>query len=98
MLLIILGLLFIFFIPGFLITIIFFEKSEFLEKAILSVLLSIAFFVFLGVMLGFSETMKNITGGLSSLNLWIYSLGLNLLLFAYYLLRRTKKQKKISKK
>jgi uncharacterized membrane protein len=84
------GLLFVLFIPGFLITQILFKKSELLEKILLTVLLSIGFYVILGIFLGFNETMKNITGGLSKRNIWIYSIVINLILVVVYFIKSKK--------
>ncbi len=72
------GLLFVFFIPGFLLTLLFFEDEPWHAKALFSVVISICFTVFLGLLLGFNETMKNITGGLSKT--WMYMLMFNGLL------------------
>jgi len=92
MILTILGLLFVFAIPGFLVTMIFFEKSDKFEKTILSIILSISFYVLLGVFLGFNETAKNLTGGLSTFNLWIYSLVINIALLVIYIIKKRNKK------
>jgi len=91
------GLLFVFFIPGFLITRILFDNIELLEKILLSILMSVGFYVFLGMFLGFNETMKNITGGLSTFNIWIYTIIINSLLLAAYLLKSKKQHHKHKK-
>ena len=65
----VIAIFFIFFIPGFLITYILFPKVQIYEKILLSILLSIGFYIIIGLILGFNETMKNLTGGLTSYNL-----------------------------
>ena len=84
----IIGLLFVFVIPGFLLTQIFFKKEKILEKVFLTVLLSVMFIVVLGLVLGFNELTFRLTGGLE--RLWVYVIVLNLILFVMYL----KKEKK----
>ena len=74
------ALFYMFFIPGFLIMNILFPKVQVYEKILLSILFSIGFFIVIGLILGFNETMNNLTGGLTSFNLWIYSTVLNLIL------------------
>jgi uncharacterized membrane protein len=68
----VLGILFAFFVPGFLITMLFFEDEPWHIKALFSIVISICFTVFLGLLLGFNETMKNVTGGLAKT--WLYML------------------------
>ncbi len=83
----ILGLLFVFVIPGFLITQIVFPKEKILEKIALTVLLSISFYILLGLILGFNEFTYKITGGLSEFNVWVYSIVINILLLVIYLVK-----------
>ena len=83
----ILGLLFIFVIPCFLLTQIIFPKEKKLEKIALTVLLSISFYIVLGLVLGFNEFTYRITGGLSEFNVWIYSIVINILLLVIYLVK-----------
>ena len=87
----ILGLLFIFVIPGFLLTQIIFPKEKELEKIVLTVLLSISFYIVLGFVLGFNEFTYKLTGGLSSFNVWLYSIILNIILLIVFLLKHWKK-------
>jgi uncharacterized membrane protein len=76
------GLFFVFVIPGFLLTQIFFKDSEVLEKILSTVLMSIMFTTAIALLLGFNEFTFNLTGGLK--NIWAYvSVGNILLLLAY---------------
>ena len=65
------GLLFALFIPGFLLTLIFFKELELIEKIGLGMVLSICVDIALGLFLGYNETMKNLTGGIIARNIWI---------------------------
>ncbi len=85
----ILGLLFVFVIPGFLITQIVFPKEKILEKIALTVLLSISFYILLGLILGFNEFTYRVTGGLA--NVWLYSIIINIILFIVFFVKRWKK-------
>ena len=89
----ILGLLFIFVIPGFLITNIIFPKEKKPEKIILTILLSISFYIFLSLILGFNEFTYKITGGLTEFNVWLYSVVINVILVVVYYVKRRKFQK-----
>jgi uncharacterized membrane protein len=93
---ILLGITFVFFIPGFLITLLFFEEESWHIKALFSVVISICFTVFLGLLLGFNETMKNITGGLSKT--WHYMLLFCGLLLFMNIFKQTRKKERGKKK
>ena len=84
----IIGLLFAFIIPGLLLTLIFFNKKELLEKIILTLVLSISFTTLVGLLLGFNELTFRLTGGLK--NLWWFVLFLNLGLLIGYLIKKKK--------
>ncbi|MEM4260344.1 MAG: DUF1616 domain-containing protein [Candidatus Woesearchaeota archaeon] len=85
----ILGLLLALFIPGYLIARIYFKELNELEKFVLGFVLSICIDIFIGLFLGYNETMKNITGGITTYNLWLY-LGIisGVLIIAYIILNR----------
>lgn len=85
MIMMILGVLFVFIIPGFLLTMIFFEKEPVMEKIALIVVISIGYTVVLGILLGFNKFTYRITGGLGKL--WWYVIISNLLLLAVYILK-----------
>ena len=78
---IIFGLVFALFIPGFLLTLIFFKELELIEKIGLAFVLSICIDIFVGLFLGYNETMKNITGGITSKNVWLYLLNISFKIF-----------------
>lgn len=92
----IIGALFIFVIPGLLITLIFFSEIKLLEKIVLTFILSTSFVVILGVLLGFNEFTYNLTGGITKTNLWIYYLVINVSMLGYYIYAKNinKKSKK----
>jgi uncharacterized membrane protein len=89
------GLLFLFFVPGFLIARLLFKDMEIIEMILLTVMLSIGFYVLLGFVLGFSELNMRLTGGLS--RTWLYSLIINLILFLILLYTSKNRKKKSSK-
>ena len=69
---VVIGLPLALFLPGYLIARIFFKELEELEKVALGFVLSIALDILVGLFLGYNETMKNITGGITAFNLWLY--------------------------
>jgi uncharacterized membrane protein len=81
---VIVGLPLALFVPGYLVARIFFKELSELEKVALGFVLSIAIDIFIGLFLGYNETMKNITGGITAFNLWIYLGSLTIILFAVY--------------
>ena len=60
------------FLPGYLIARLFFKELEELEKVALGFVLSIALDIIVGLFLGYNEYMKNLTGGITAFNLWLY--------------------------
>jgi uncharacterized membrane protein len=83
---IIIGLPLALFLPGYLITRIFFKELSELEKIALGFVLSIAVDIVIGLFLGYNETMKNITGGITAFNLWLYLGSLTLILIIVWAL------------
>lgn len=83
---IIFGLALALFIPGYLMARIFFKELSELEKVALGFVLSISLDIFLGLLLGYNETMKNITGGITALNLWVYLSLITLVLLLVYII------------
>jgi len=69
---IIIGLPLALFLPGYLIARLFFKELDELEKVALGFVLSIAIDIIIGLFLGYNETMKNLTGGITAINLWLY--------------------------
>lgn len=88
----IIGVLFALFIPGYLVTLIFFKELKLLQKIALAITLSIIINVAIGIFLGYNETMKNLTGGVTVDNVWFYSLIITSFLLIIYLFIRTGKQ------
>ncbi|MFP4112318.1 MAG: hypothetical protein ACLFPQ_05430 [Candidatus Woesearchaeota archaeon] len=71
------GFAFGLFIPGYLITLTFFKELKPLEKITLGFILSVCLDIIVGLILGYNETTKNITGGITALNLWIALLSIS---------------------
>ncbi|MEM2138622.1 MAG: DUF1616 domain-containing protein [Candidatus Woesearchaeota archaeon] len=88
---IIIGLPLALFIPGYLLTLIFFYELDQLEKIALGFVLSICVDIAVGLFLGYNKTMKDLTGGITALNLWLYLSLITLILFAVYYLKRKRK-------
>ncbi len=83
----IIGALFALFIPGYLLVLIFFKELNNLQKIALAIVLSIIVAVSIGIFLGYNETMKNLTGGVTEYNVWVYELVISGILFIIYLLK-----------
>lgn len=83
----IIGSLFALFIPGYLLVLIFFKELNKLQKIALAIVLSIIIAVVIGIFLGYNATMKNITGGVTEYNVWIYELLISGILFIIYILK-----------
>ena len=79
------GLLFGLFIPGFLLTLILFKKIDLLERIALSIGLSIAVDVFVGLFLGANQTMKEITGGITEFGVWLYLIAVSIIFILIYI-------------
>lgn len=93
----IVGLPLALFVPGYFVARIFFKELEELEKVALGFILSIAIDICVGLFLGYNETMKNFTGGITSLNLWIYLSAITIVLICLYLIRNQDEVKSIIK-
>jgi len=91
---IIIGLLLTLFLPGYLIARIFFKELDELEKVALGFVLSIALDIFLGLFLGYNKQMKDITGGITAINLWIYLGSITIILIILWALIRKDERKK----
>jgi hypothetical protein len=53
----------------------------------LAFILSISLDIFIGLFLGYNETMKNITGGITAFNLWLYLLAATAIAAIIYLVK-----------
>jgi uncharacterized membrane protein len=84
---IIVGLPLALFLPGYLIARLAFKELEELEKVALGFVLSIALDIVVGLFLGYNETMKNITGGITAFNLWLYLGTITIILFVAWVLK-----------
>jgi len=93
---IILGLPLALFVTGYLVARIFFKELEELEKVALGFVLSIAIDIIVGLFLGYNETMKNITGGITAFNLWLYLGSITIILMIVWAVRNGDEYKKVS--
>jgi len=84
---IIFGLLLALFLPGYLLARLFFKELAELEKMAIGFVLSIAIDIFVGLFLGYNEFMKNLTGGITSFNLWLYLGSITIILFVVWILK-----------
>lgn len=87
---IIVGLPLALFIPGYLMTLLFFDELEALEKIAIGFVLSICVDIALGLFLGYNEHMKDLTGGITAKNLWFYLSFITILLGSGVMYRWTK--------
>lgn len=95
---IIIGLPLALFLPGYLTARIFFKELDELEKVALGFVLSIAIDIAVGLFLGYNETMKNITGGITAFNLWLYLGTITILLIVVWALKNKDEYKRLLKK
>ena len=84
---IIVGLPLALFLPGYLIARLFFKELEELEKVALGFVLSIALDIIVGLFLGYNEYMKNLTGGITAFNLWLYIGSITIILLIAWALK-----------
>jgi uncharacterized membrane protein len=92
---IVIGLPLALFIPGYLITRIFFKELDELEKVALGFVLSIAVDIAVGLFLGYNEYMKNLTGGITAFNLWLYLGTLTIILIVVWALKNNDELKRL---
>lgn len=74
-------------LPGYFLVKAFFNELEAIEKIALSFVLSISITIFLGLFLGYNETMRDLTGGITAVNLWIYLSAITVVLASIYIIR-----------
>ena len=70
----IIGLLLALFIPGFLITLIFFREVNLLERLMLGITFSIMISIAIGISLGYNKEVREFTGGINPTNVWLWEL------------------------
>lgn len=83
----IIGLAFGLFLPGFLLTLLLFKQLDLLERIALSIGFSISIDVLVGLFLGANQTMKQITGGITPFNVWLYLIFISVVLGFIYIVR-----------
>lgn len=93
----IVGFAFGLFIPGYLATLVFFKELKPLEKITLGFILSICIDIIVGLILGYNETTKNITGGITAKNLWILLILISAILSVVLVIQEKKQVKKLLK-
>jgi prepilin signal peptidase PulO-like enzyme (type II secretory pathway) len=87
------GALLLFVLPGLFVTLIFFKSEQILLKIVYTVFFSILIAVFVGMFLGYNETMKDLTGGITRHNLIMYLTVISGILFLIFLAKTIKEQK-----
>lgn len=89
------GLTFVLFIPGYLLTLILFNQKEIdvLERFLLAIVLSICISVLLGLLLGFGKEMKGITGGITESNVWFSLIFISGIFAILLILKKTYKKR-----
>lgn len=96
------GFIMALFLPGFFIVMVFFEEFKPLEKIAYAIALSIGVDIFIGVFLGYNLAMKNLTGGITEYNVWLYSSIITASFFVIFIVKKIVqwliKRKKISSK
>jgi len=92
---IIIGLPLVLFITGYLVARIFFKQLSELEKVALGFVLSIAIDIIVGLFLGYNEAMKNLTGGITTFNLWLYLGSLTIILVIVWALKNTEEYQEV---
>ncbi len=85
--------LILFFLPGYIITEIYFRKASLLEKILYNFAVSISVSIAIGIVLGFNEFTYRLTGGFNNL-IYAYLLTDAALLLFYALKRNKIEQKK----
>jgi uncharacterized membrane protein len=68
---VVLGLLFFGFVPGFLVVKLWFDHEEFLEQALLSVVFSIMISIAVGIFFGYDRAQADRFGGFTPENVWL---------------------------
>jgi uncharacterized membrane protein len=87
----IIGMLFALFVPGFLITLVFFREVGVLERIMLSITFSIMLSIAIGISLGYDKNVKEFTGGINPKNVWMWELiNTSVLLIVVVFLHRKK--------
>jgi uncharacterized membrane protein len=94
---IVIGLPLALFLPGYLIARIFFKELEELEKVALGFVLSIAIDIAVGLLLGYNKYMKNLTGGITAFNLWLYLGTITLMLIIIWMIRNKDEWDKVKR-
>ena len=89
----IIGLLLALFIPGFLITLIFFREVNLLERLMLGITFSIMISIAIGISLGYNKEVKEFTGGINPANVWLWELIVTSVLLAIVLFIHRQKLK-----
>jgi uncharacterized membrane protein len=84
------------FVPGYLLARIFFNDAEPLEKIGLGFVLSIVLDVALGLLLGYNQAVRDITGGITALNMWIYLVGTTVFLFIILMIKDRDDRQKVA--
>ncbi|MFC1768587.1 hypothetical protein ACFLZX_02385 [Nanoarchaeota archaeon] len=87
----IIGLALGLFIPGYILSLIILKKISKLERVAVSFGLSIAIDILIGLFLGLNETMRSLTGGITTLNVYLYLTVVSIVLGIIYFFTSTRK-------
>lgn len=93
---IIIGLIFFYFLPGWIFVKIAFNELEGLEKTGIAVIISIMIGLIIGVFFGYDINQASLTGGFTETNIWLAEIVVTLLL-ATILLVKNKYSKKVKR-
>jgi len=85
---IVIGLPLALFVPGYLITLIAFKRINKIERIGFAILFSIIIDILIALFLGYNKTMKELTGGITALNLWMYLSLISIWLFIIYIIKK----------
>ena len=85
---ILVGLPLLLFLPGYLVVLLLFKELGKIEKISLAFVISIFIDIVVGLFLGYNKYMKNLTGGITELNLWIYMTLITVFLLAIYIIKK----------
>lgn len=81
------GIPLVLFLPGYLAARIFLKELEELEKIAMGFVFSIAIDIVVGLFLGYNKYMRDLTGGITAFNLWLYLNSICILLIVAWALK-----------
>ncbi len=82
---VIIGIPLVLFVPGYLIALRFFKEMDTLEKIGLGFIFSISIDLVVGLILGYNRSMRELTGGITEMNLWVMLMFITVFLLGIYI-------------